>query len=100
MSRPHFIDEHEGAGRLVCRNYLSKDCLDFVFAAAKRNDDIGMVVNVKVNDLSRFEPNFPHADILVLKQEFVADFVQGDPAIRRSLKPEFVIHRIGPISLE
>ena len=74
MNLPHFIDEHERAGRFVCRNLSSKDRLDFVIAAAQRNDQIGMVVNVEIDGLARLKSDFPETNIFVLKQEGIADF--------------------------
>jgi hypothetical protein len=56
-----------------------------IFCAPKRNDDVGMVVNVEADGLSWFEPDFPHVDMLALKHECVTDFAQSDPAIRRCL---------------
>src|SRR5436190_1323304 len=48
----HFIDEDERARGLLRRDLLAEDGLDLVLAAAERDDEIRVIVDVKINRLA------------------------------------------------
>src|SRR5262249_55771414 len=86
MDRADFVDEHVGADRLAGRNLLAEDRLDLVLAAAERDDQIRMIVEMEVDALGGIEPHLPHADVIVLEQQRLADRAKLDAAFPRGLE--------------
>ena len=89
MHGAHLVDEDEGAERLLGRDLLAEDGLDLVLAAAERDDEIGMIVNVEIVGLAGLEPDLPDPDELVLEQDLLADFAKRDAAIGRGLSVRY-----------
>src|SRR5262245_57781396 len=86
MDRADLVDEHVRADRLAGRDRLAEDRLDLVLATAEGDDEIRMIVEMKVDALARVEPHLPHADVLVLEQQRLADRAELDAAFPRGFE--------------
>ena len=72
VNGPHLIDENCRAELLYGFKSVPKDSPYFVIAAAKRGDEIRMIVSMKV-DLARVEIDFPNSYTLVFKHYALTD---------------------------
>src|SRR6185312_5226777 len=92
----HVVDEDIGAGGLVGGDLPAGDRLDLVGAAAQREHEVRMIVDMEAERFSRLKLDLPDAYEVVLQENAVADLAQRDAALGRHLESVFVVHPSDP----
>src|SRR5512136_2154928 len=96
MYRAHLVHKHGRAERLVRHALVAEYRLDLILSPAQRNNDVRVIVQMKILNLAGFEIDFPDAHVVVLEHDALPDFAKLDTFFGCRLETGLVTHDARP----